>query len=43
MTKIVGNHFNISNIPDDMIRCNPAQLINIPLIINTFTNQNHPL
>jgi len=43
MVKIAQTQLNIYIIPDNMIRCNPAYLINIPLIINHFTNKNHLL
>lgn len=43
MMKKKKPYLTIYIIPDNMIRCNPAYLINIPLIINRFTNKNHLL
>jgi hypothetical protein len=50
MLKTGKTHHKTSNtlhsiyiVPDYMIRCNPAYLFNIPLIINPFTNQNQLL
>jgi hypothetical protein len=43
MSKTGRQHLYIYIIPDCMIRCNLAYRIYFPLIINPFTNQNHPL